>query len=153
MLALLDGAVGWLVACGLSGQWGAEPFSADPSMAPKVGRYAAAGQLRVAEEAGRVVGAIALGDVPAYAPEVDEPEIYLHCFVTDRARAGTGIGALLLELAFAEAARHGIGLVRVDCWAGGDGRLVDYYRQAGFTPLRRLDVAGWPAQLFERRFD
>jgi len=39
----------------------------------------------------------------------------------------------------------------VDCWAGAEGRLVDYYASTGFTPASRFDLDGWPGRLLEQR--
>lgn len=152
MLGLFDDAVRWLVDRGREGQWGAVPFSYQPDVVGRVRAWAESGDLRVAEaDDGTVVGTLVLGDAPAYAPPATEPELYLKAFLTDRARAGAGIGAALLDHARWEAIDQGIRLLRVDCWAGGDGALIGYYVRAGFTPTRALDIEGWPAQLFEQR--
>jgi GNAT superfamily N-acetyltransferase len=152
MLGLFDDAVRWLADRGRAGQWGTVPFSRQPDMVRRLQGWADGGDLRVAEaDDGTVVGTLVLGDAPAYAPPATEPELYLKAFLTDRARAGTGIGGALLDHARREALDRGIHLLRVDCWAGGDGALTRYYVRAGFTPTRAFDVAGWPAQLFEQR--
>ncbi|MGH3434055.1 MAG: hypothetical protein ACRDQB_14590, partial [Thermocrispum sp.] len=49
------------------------------------------------------------------------------------------------------ARQRGIGLLRVDCWAGGDGGLVAYYTGQGFTPTERFTVGDWPGQVLARR--
>ena len=47
---------------------------------------------------------------------------------------------------------EGIGLLRVDCWAGGDRRLVSYYASEGFTPTQEIEVRpGTSVQTFEWR--
>jgi GNAT superfamily N-acetyltransferase len=125
--------------------------SGSPALIAEVESYARAGELRVAETGGRVVGALALGRRPGYAPEVAEPEVYLRCFVTARSLTGKGVGRLLLGRAEEEARARGAVLLRVDCWAGGGGALVDYYRRAGFEPVRRLGLSGWTGQLLQRR--
>lgn len=58
---------------------------------------------------------------------------------------------LLLDHARAEAADRGLGLLRVDCWAGGGGALIRYYQSAGFTPTVRFMVGDWQGQLLEQR--
>ena len=45
----------------------------------------------------------------------------------------------------------GISLVRVDCWAGGDGSLIRYYEGQGFTPTVRVPVSDTEVQMFEDR--
>jgi GNAT superfamily N-acetyltransferase len=92
-----------------------------------------------------------LGPAPSYVLAVSEPELYIQLLVTARSHAGHGIGRALLEHARAEAAACGAALVRVDCWAGGDGGLVRYYRAAGFTPTDRFTVDGWTGQVLEQR--
>lgn len=42
-------------------------------------------------------------------------------------------------------------LLRVDCFAGGEGRLVEYYEARGFTPTETFVVGDWPGQVLERR--
>ena len=56
-----------------------------------------------------------------------------------------------LERASAEAAEQGIALVRVDCYAGDDGRLVKYYESQGFTRTETFRVGEWPGQILETR--
>jgi GNAT superfamily N-acetyltransferase len=154
MLALFDDAVRWLAANGREGQWGTVPFSLRPDMVLRVEAWARSGDLRVVEDgAGRVVGTLVLGAAPGYAPAAAEPELYLQAFATDRRVSGAGVGAALLDRAREEAIEQDVQLLRVDCWAGGDGALVRYYVRAGFTPTQLLSVGGWPAQLFEQRLD
>jgi GNAT superfamily N-acetyltransferase len=92
-----------------------------------------------------------LGPAPSYVPAVSEPELYVQLLVTARSHAGRGIGRLLLEHARAHAAARGAALLRVDCWAGGDGGLVRYYQAAGFAPTTRFTVQDWPGRVLERR--
>jgi hypothetical protein len=51
VLAMLDGAVAWLASTGRSGQWGTEPFSAEPERVAQVRAWAAGGGLLVASRA------------------------------------------------------------------------------------------------------
>jgi GNAT superfamily N-acetyltransferase len=151
VLAMLDDAVRWLVAQGRQGQWGAEPFSAMPDQVALVQQWAAGGGLRIAEIDGAPAGAMVLGPAPSYVPAVGEPQLYIQLLVTARSHAGRGIGGALLGHARAEAATRGAALLRVDCWAGGDGGLVRYYQAAGFTLTDRFTVRGWPGQVLEQR--
>jgi ribosomal protein S18 acetylase RimI-like enzyme len=88
-----------------------------------------------------------------YVSAVEEPELYITLLVTDRAFSGRGVGSALLAHACEEARRQGVELVRVDCYAGGAGRLVDYYRRNGFTPVSTFTVGDkeWPGQLLAQR--
>jgi GNAT superfamily N-acetyltransferase len=152
IIAMLDGAVAWLVENGRTGQWGTEPFSAVPASAEKVTEQTRTNSIWIAEIDGAPAGA--MGTSPEPKPYVDaagEPELYITLLVTDRAFAGRGVGAALLAHARDEARRQGVGLVRVDCYAGGEGRLVAYYRRNGFTPAETYHVGEWPGQVLSLR--
>ncbi|MFJ4845093.1 GNAT family N-acetyltransferase [Streptomyces sp. NPDC088733] len=156
-LALLDGAVAWLTARGRTGQWGTEPWSSRPAAVDRTRRYTEEYLLRVAEVGGEVAGVCVLAEEPPqFTPPAGEPELYIRLLVTDRARSGSGIGAALVDDAVAEARRRGVGLLRVDCYAGGNGRLVRQYEALGFTRAEPFTVprAGgdpWPGQVLQRR--
>ncbi|MCW2872190.1 MAG: family N-acetyltransferase [Streptomyces oryziradicis] len=152
ILAMLDGAVEWLVAHGRSGQWGTEPWSARPAGVKRVGEIVCAGTPWIAEIDGVPAGTITLsGEAAPYVPAAEEPEVYVHLLVTDRRYAGRGVGSALLAHAREETRRLGIGLLRVDCYAGSEGRLVDYYRRNGFVPVQPFTVGAWPGQLLAQR--
>lgn len=151
VLGLLDGAVAWLVSDGRTGQWGTEPHSADPRRHAQLTGFADDGGLWLARREGEVVGALAVGDALPYVPRATEPELYVRLLVTDRASKGRGIGAALLDHARRLARDEGVGLLRVDCYAGGDGALVRYYERQGFTRDQPFDVNGWPGQLLIER--
>jgi GNAT superfamily N-acetyltransferase len=80
-----------------------------------------------------------------------EPERYVRLLISDRRRAGQGIGAALLAHAAEETRRAGVGLLRVDCWAGGGGELVAFYERNGFTPTEPFLAGTWPGQVLARR--
>ncbi|WP_354644268.1 GNAT family N-acetyltransferase [Kitasatospora camelliae] len=158
ILALLDGAVAWLVSLGRTGQWGDQPWSGRPAAAERIREYARDHLVRLAvDDRGRTVGACVLAEeVPRYVTPAAERELYLRNLVTDRARKGSGIGAALVTDAVEEARRRGIALLRVDCYAGGDRRLVDQYVRLGFTPAEGFEVEmpggePWPGQVLELR--
>jgi GNAT superfamily N-acetyltransferase len=152
ILGLLDRAVEWLVSRGRDGQWGTQPWSARPEAVARVGEIVRDGTPWLAEVGGETAGAMTLTPHPTpYVPAAAEPEVYVHLLVTDRRHAGHGIGGALLSHAVAEARRQGIGLLRVDCYAGGDGRLVEFYRGQGFEPVERFTVGDWPGQLLAQR--
>ncbi|GAA3982614.1 hypothetical protein GCM10023085_76030 [Actinomadura viridis] len=152
ILAMLDGAVAWLSGQGRSGQWGDTPWSASPRGVERVGGIARDDEIWIAEVGGRPAGAMALSSgPPPYVAPVEEPEVYITLLVTDRAFAGLGVGAALIEHARERARRQGTGLLRVDCYGGGDGRLVEYYRGNGFTPAGEFMVGDWPGRVLAQR--
>lgn len=153
VLALFDEAVLWLVENGRSGQWGTEPFTGNARREEHARKRATSGGMRVAEdEDGTVLGVIVItGQHQEYIPAVDEPEVYVNLLLTSRRHRGRGVGAALLDRARAEAAERGVDLLRVDCYAGGDGKLIRYYESMGFTPVREFTVGKWPGQLLQLR--
>ncbi|MFJ9692745.1 GNAT family N-acetyltransferase [Kitasatospora sp. NPDC101183] len=158
ILSLLDGAISWLSAQERTGQWGDQPFSANPARVDQIASYAGEEFLirLVEDEDGRTVGCCVLAeDRGRLVPASKEPELYVRLLVTDRARKGSGIGAALIADAVEETRRRGLDLLRVDCYAGNDRKLVGQYRALGFTELEGFEVvqpAGmWPGQLLEIR--
>jgi GNAT superfamily N-acetyltransferase len=155
-LRLLDEAVAWLVSQGRTGQWGTDPFSSTEARIERMTAEFTENDVWLAELDGQVVGAMLLGDKPMpYVSAIDEPEIYLHLLVTDRTRSGSGIGQALVNKAVEEAQLQEIGIVRVDCYAGDDRKLVAQYERMGFTPTEpfEVDVRGtmWPGQVLAIR--
>ena len=79
----------------------------------------------------------------------------MRLLVTDRASAGQNIGGVLLDHARELAREAGVGLLRVDCFAGGDGALVRYYEKQGFTRTETFAVpvndSEWPGQVLVQR--
>lgn len=150
VLGLFDAAVEWLVARGSAGQWGTEPWSADPAKVERVRTMLRDGRPFLAISDGVPAGALILDHPLPYTPPVDEPEVYVTLLLASREHRG--VGARLLEFARQDARDRGIGLLRVDCWAGGDGKLVRYYEGQGFTPTERVRVRDdvW-VQIFEQR--
>ena len=151
VLALFDEAVEWLVERGRSAQWGSEPLSRNEKMVARVGRWAAGDGLWIAELDGAAAGALALVDRPEpYIPAADEPERYVDLLLSSRRLAGRGIGSALMEHAVALARDTGVGLLRVDCWAGSP-ELIAYYERQGFSRDGTYTVNGQTGQIFERR--
>lgn len=153
VLALFDANVAWLVERGRSAQWGSEPWSESPKLVEFVRDLLGNGIVTVAEVDGDVVGASVVTDHPMpYVPAVDESERYLKLLIASPAHRGERIGHRLIELARERTAAAGVGLLRVDCWAGGDRRLVSYYAGEGFTPTEEIEVRpGTSVQVFEWR--
>ena len=57
----------------------------------------------------------------------------------------------MLDRTKAIARDRGIDLLRVDCFAGGDGSLVRYYESQGFRRMQPFQVKGWPGMLLAQR--
>lgn len=154
LLALFDGAVRWLTERGFGGQWGTRPWSERPDTRQRVAHLARSAGLTVAVAGDELVGALEVSVVsPAYAPVTDEPGLYVVLLLASRRFVGQGIGTALLDHARFDCLERGLHLLRVDCWAGGDRRLVGYYEGAGFTATEMFDRSGWPGQLLIQRLD
>ncbi|WP_405538157.1 GNAT family N-acetyltransferase [Streptomyces antimycoticus] len=156
ILDMLDSAVAWMNARGNTEQWGTTPYSQKTGGVARVQRYTTENAPYIAELDGTPVGAMVLDSGPS--PQVPiapagEPERYVRLLVSDRQRAGLGIGAALLAHAVEETRRAGVGLLRVDCWAGGGGELVAFYERNGFTATDRFLSGAWPGQVLARRVD
>ncbi len=155
VLALFDANVDWLVERGRAGQWGSEPWSESPKHVGFVSDLLSTGTVTVAEIDGEVVGASVVTDHPMpYVPPVDEEERYLKLLIASPAHRGKQIGHRLIEMARYRTIADGVCLLRVDCWSGGDRRLVAYYVGEGFTPIEEIEVRpGTSVQVFEWRPD
>ncbi|MDP9863968.1 MULTISPECIES: GNAT family N-acetyltransferase [Streptosporangium] len=151
VLGMFDSAVAWLTAQGRTGQWGSEPFSASTARVERVTSWASSGGMRIAEIDGEPAGCVVLGPAMDYVTPASEPELYVQGLVIDQRFHGRGVGSALLERARAEAVELGVPLLRVDCYAGDDGRLVKYYESQGFTRTEPFKVNEWPGQLLEMR--
>ncbi|QKW21133.1 GNAT family N-acetyltransferase [Kitasatospora sp. NA04385] len=158
LLGLLDAAVARLAARGRTDQWGAQPWSQRPDAARRAARVTAENLVLVAEpeRGGAPLGICVLADrAPGGLPPAGEPELFVRRTVTDPAHRGAGVGAALVAEARRRARERGIGLLRVDCYAGGDGRLAAQYERLGFTRTAAFTedrpTGPWPGQLLELR--
>ncbi|MEV0172845.1 GNAT family N-acetyltransferase [Streptomyces sp. NPDC050803] len=158
ILGMLDSSVEWLVSQGRAGQWGAKPLSESPKVAESVALYMAQGVAFIAEADGVPAGTLTLTDAPgAYLSHLTppgEPERYIHWLASDRRFKGRGIGSALLAHAAEMTRRAGVGLLRVDCYAGGDRGLVAYYEANGFAPTETYTAGAnndWPGQVLAMR--
>lgn len=153
VVALFDANVAWLVEQGRPEQWGSEPFSGNPKLVKFVRDLLSSGVVTIAEIDGKVTGASVVTDHPMpYVRAIEEPERYLKLLIASPAHRGQQIGHQLIELAREYTIAEGIGLLRVDCWSGGDRRLVQYYLDQGFTPAQEIEVRpGTLVQVFEWR--
>ncbi|MER5964916.1 GNAT family N-acetyltransferase [Streptomyces sp. NPDC002057] len=152
VLGVLDSAVVWLNGKGITAQWGTESFSGRPAAVEQVRRTMSEGDPWIAEIDGVAAGTMTLTPHPGrHVPPVDEPEVYVRLLATDTRFHGHGVGAALLAHAEEETRRQGVSLLRVDCFAGSEGRLVAYYESRGFTRTETFAVDGWEGQVLERR--
>jgi GNAT superfamily N-acetyltransferase len=152
ILTLFDDNVAWLVSQGREAQWGSEPFSADEKKTAFVRKLIEGGQTTLAIIGDEIVGALIISDEPMhYVPAIQEPEIYVHLLIASPTHRGAGIGSRLIQEARIITASRGVGLMRVDCWSGGDRRLVRYYESQGFTPTQEIAVRDTSVQVFEMR--
>ncbi|MEU0049444.1 GNAT family N-acetyltransferase [Streptomyces sp. NPDC006184] len=154
ILGMLDSSVEWLVSQGRTRQWGTEPWSDNPRAVAMVERYAARGRPYVAEVDGVPAATLTLTDAPGpYLEPADEPERYINLLASDRRFKGQGAGAALLAHAARVTRAEGISLLRVDCYAGDDGKLVAYYERNGFIRTEPFTYGedAWPGQVLARR--
>ncbi|MEU6775537.1 GNAT family N-acetyltransferase [Streptomyces sp. NPDC046759] len=158
MLGMLDSSVQWLVSQGRTEQWGTRPLSEHRGTVKSVTRYMDEGTTYIAEIDGVPAATLTLTDAPgaclSHLPSPGEPERYIHWLASDRRFEGRGAGAALLAHAAEQTRRAGVRLLRVDCYAGGDGRLVAYYEANGFTPTETYTAGernDWPGQVLVRR--
>lgn len=156
ILGMLDSCVEWLVGQGRTGQWGTKPLSENPGTAESVARHMAEGRVFIAEVGGVPAATLTLTDAPgaslAHLPPPGEPERYIHWLASDRRFKGYGVGSALLAHAAEETRRAGVSLLRVDCYAGADGKLVRYYENNGFVRTESFQgTDDWPGQVLARR--
>jgi GNAT superfamily N-acetyltransferase len=146
LLALFDDAVAWLVARGQTGQWGTEPFSAQPSRVARAENWAASGGLWLAvDQSGTPAGAMVLGDAVDYVPPPERPELYVHVLLTAAAWRGRSVGATLLDHAVVIARARRAEQLRLDCWASVPD-LPAANERLGFTRSGRSTSMGGPGR-------
>ncbi|MES9521211.1 GNAT family N-acetyltransferase [Streptomyces capoamus] len=159
ILGMLDSSVEWLVSQGRTEQWGTEPLSRHEKTVRAVAGAMDEGATYIAEVDGVPAASLTLTDGPgaylSHLPPPGEPERYIHWLASDRRFKGRGAGSALLAHAAETTRRAGIGLLRVDCYAGGDRKLVAYYEANGFTPTHTYTHGpeAWPGQVLARRLD
>lgn len=153
VLNLFDDNIEWLVERGREAQWGSQPFTGNEAREDFVRGILESGVLDIAEIDGEVVGTTVLTDHPMpYVEAIKEPERYLKLLIASPEHRGERIGSRLVERARERTVSDGIDLMRVDCWSGGDRRLVAYYEAQGFVPTHEIEVRpGATVQVFEWR--
>jgi GNAT superfamily N-acetyltransferase len=116
------------------------------------------GSTYIAEIDGVPAATLTLSEAPgaylSHLPPPGEPERYIHWLASDRRFKGHGAGAALLAHAAEVTRRAGISLLRVDCYAGDDRKLVAFYEANGFVPTETYtsgEQNDWPGQVLARR--
>ncbi|MFC5826501.1 GNAT family N-acetyltransferase [Nonomuraea insulae] len=150
VLTLIDDAIAWFVSIGNVHQWGTAPWSADPVRRARISAFCAEAGSWIAEDKdGNVLGALVVGGAHDYVPPMDD-ELYIRLLIGARSRQARGVGRRLLMVADQQARRLGRGRLRVDCYAGGSGKLVKFYESCGYRRTETFSVGTWPGQLLVR---
>lgn len=111
-----------------------------------------------------VLGIMAFNEGPTpggSTPTVAEREMYVHLLLTTRDLVYRGLGVRMMQEAKEEARRRGIGLMRLSCYAGEDGKLIATYEKMGFRKnsdevvvVPNWDGSGpWPKVVMEMRLE
>lgn len=150
VLGLFDEAVAWMVSRGNTGQWGSQPLSTNATHRERVAAWCAGPGSWVLEDRDGLLGFLVVGDAVDYAPPASGPELYVGVLLASRRPQGRGAGRELMAFAEALARQAGVPTLRVDCYGGGDGRLVEFYESCGFARQATADVGGWPAQILAK---
>lgn len=158
VLGLFDEAIAWFARIGNVQQWGVEPASGQERWITRVEQWCASSDAWVAEHpAVGVCGALVLGEALEYVPAAVEPEVYVRALIGSRDPRAKGTGRRLLAFAEERAQGAGVGLIRVDCYAGGSGDLVRFYEACGYERDATFTVGdgtdAWPGQVLSRRVD
>jgi GNAT superfamily N-acetyltransferase len=179
LLKLMDIATEWLVAQGRPGQWGTEIPSERPDRIAQLTGLAESGGLWVAvdeswkepdprpqlqseetngavstEEITRgILGGVCVGEAMPYVKPATEPELYIRFLLADRKSKRRGVGAMLLGKARDLARDAGVELLRLDCYAGDDQKLVRWYESQGFQRVEAFTIRGWPGQILTQRLE
>lgn len=145
-------AASWLAAIG-SDQW-SDAGLTHHAFEHRVSESIKAGETWIAEDGdGTPLGTIAIdsdADAGLWTPDELQHAYVIHRMVIDRAAAGRGVGAELINHAVRLAQRDGRDRLVLDAWTSND-RLHKYYRSQGFEYVRTVPGHWTPsAALFER---
>jgi L-amino acid N-acyltransferase YncA len=157
ILAISDQASAWLVAHGLSDQWGAEPPSSEPSFVARVSDWIRDGEVVVAVDAnGFVHGYAVTGSFPppyfdrTVAQRAVEDAYYAYTVVSRMRPESRGVGACLIAWAADRARAFGVSFLRLDCWAD-NAELRAYYGKLGFVECDAYVDEGWRGVVLQMR--
>ena len=143
VIGLFDSAVDWLVAEGLTEQWGDRPWSRVPRRVEPVASWLGGEGSWLAEvrRAGPPPASCTSEWRPATCRRPTVPEDYVVALVTSaHPRREVQVG--LLDHARGRRTGHAVDRLRVDCFAGNGGRLVAFYESCGFTRERAVHGRG-----------
>jgi len=173
IIACFDAALPYLASIGCEGQWGTKPFSERKWFCDEISGFVEGdrdlgkGIAWIADVEIEVeghsetkpAGAIVLTTTGHQAPQSVSPsvkEVYVKFLIADRRLgvASKGVGAHLLDFAKEVTRREQIKLLRVDCWSGGNGGLVnqgfvrDKFLQYPDKHHTSRDWIGWVFELW-----
>ncbi|KAJ4353219.1 uncharacterized protein N0V89_004946 [Didymosphaeria variabile] len=160
LLRLMDDRTEWLVSQGRTKQWGTERQSDKPERVQQATKLTRSGGTWLAVEKDptgsqheEVLGALTVtGDAASYVSPATEPELYINYIITDPKKGvGRGLGDMLMEKAKALAQEKGVRVLRLDCYAGGDNKLVRWYESRGFQKQEAFEAKGWSGQVLMMR--
>ncbi|CAL8575947.1 hypothetical protein XPA_001841 [Xanthoria parietina] len=171
-LHLFDESVVWLTSRGLSSQWGSEPLKNDPAHVKKVEKLIEQSTVLLATPVKSAFSSSQPGILgiclfssshrchPEVIPPASEPEYYIQAILTSRSSpSAKGLGSAFVAEVERMAREAGIGLIRLDCYAGGEKGeegLVRVYEKMGFQKsggLLDYYESGWMGQVMSRRVD
>jgi GNAT superfamily N-acetyltransferase len=152
LVAFRDQAAAWLASRGID-QW-QEPWPTEDLMVEGMLRNIQAGETFIVWDDDTPTATITINrwaKPELWTPEeAAEPALYAHKVTVDRAHAGQGLGAELLDWAGTRAANEDAVWLRVDVWTTNE-RLQHYYLEQGFTYVRTVVLPHNPSgALFQR---
>ena len=157
ILHVSDEATAWLVAHGLSEQWGAEPPSREPVFVARVSSWISDGEAVVAIDSnGYVHGYAVTGSLPPpymdpiVANRAVEDAYYVYTVASRMRPESRGAGRSLIMWALEKARGCGVTYLRLDCWAE-NVLLGAYYRNLGFEECDGYVDEGWPGAIMQLR--
>lgn len=151
VLDIFDDVIEWFVSIGNSDQWGTEPWSTQDRQIARVTQACSLPEAWAAvHPVIGVCGVIVLGEAMPYVPAAEQPEVYVRLLIAARDPQARGVGRTLLKFADKRAAAAGVEQLRVDCYGGGTGALVQFYESCGYDRLCSFDEDGWPGQVLIR---
>ncbi|KAJ6782601.1 hypothetical protein PWT90_00154 [Aphanocladium album] len=186
IIGAFDSVIPALIAAGNSGQWGTQLFSEKDGFTDSMrDDLVQSERFRTKEEGERIRIFIAeresdsvafitvrerhfsqhvstLGALKRYVDEADSLAggyLYIDVLIADqRTQNRKGAGAALIEHAKQYTRDMGAKDVYVDCWSGGDGKLAQYYNDAGFKSIAPIaftkqDGSIWPGILMRMQLD
>ncbi|GAA1530011.1 GNAT family N-acetyltransferase [Actinomadura kijaniata] len=141
VLRLIDRAAAWLRKEKDTTQW-RRPWPSPDGRRKRIHEGLLSGHTWLLRHGGRPVATVTLcpfgSDLLWTARELEQEAVYLHRLVIDRAYAGIGLGAELINWAGHRGHRErpGVRSIRIDVWSD-NLELHAYYRRQGFAFVDR----------------